>query len=151
MATGKRVDPYAGYNFKVEWDGIIQAGFKTCSGLEFTQDAGTYREGTDPTLGMRKLPGLITSSNITLARGIADKSELWDWRKLIMDGKVGQARKNISIILMDDEGNVKVQWDLRECWPSKWSGPSLDATSSEVAVETLEIAHEGVTKVEWKT
>ncbi len=150
MATGSRMDPYSGFNFKVEWDGIIQAGFKTCSGLEFTQDPQTYREGTDPTLGMRKLPGLIASSDITLARGVADKSELWDWRKLVMDGKVEEARKNISIMLMDDEGAVKVQWDLRECWPTKWSGPGLDATSSEIAVETLEITHEGITKVEWK-
>ncbi len=150
MATGTRVDPYAGYNFKVEWDGIIQAGFKTCAGLEFTQEAATYREGTDSSLGMRKLPGLITSSNITLARGLADKSELWDWRKLVMDGKIADARKNVSIILMDDVGNTTVQWDLRECWPTKWTGPSMDATSGEVAVETLEIAHEGLIKVEWK-
>ncbi len=150
MATGTRVDPYSGYNFKVEWDGIIQAGFKTCAGLEFSQDPATYREGTDATLEMRKLSGLITSSNITLARGLADKSELWDWREMVMKGKLAQARKNISIVLMDDEGNEKVRWDLRECWPTKWSGPSLDATSGEVAVETLEIAHEGLTKVEWK-
>jgi phage tail-like protein len=138
------MDPYGGYNFKVEWDGIIQAGFKTCSGLDTSQDAGTYREGTDKGLEVRKLPGLITSANITLVRGITDNAELWQWRNLVMQGKVADARKNVSIVLMDDEGTEKVRWNLRNAWPTKWTGPSFDATSSEVALETLEIAHEGL-------
>ncbi len=144
MPTGQRMDPYGGYNFKIEWDGIIQAGFKTCSGLDSSQDAGTYREGTDKGLETRKLPGLITSANITLARGITDNAELWQWRNLVMQGKVADARKNVSIVLMDDEGAEKVRWNLRNAWPTKWTGPSFDATSSEVALETLEIAHEGL-------
>lgn len=144
MATGEQVDPYGGYNFRVEWDGIIQAGFKTCSGLETTQDAGTYREGTDKSLEMRKISGLITSSNVTLGRGITDNRELWQWRNVVMQGKVAQARKNVSIILMDDEGNEKLRWNLRNAWPTKWTAPSFDATSGEIALETLEIAHEGL-------
>jgi phage tail-like protein len=144
MPTGQRMDPYGGYNFKIEWDGMIQAGFKTCSGLDTSQDAGTYREGTDKGLEQRKLPGLITSANITMARGITDNAELWQWRHLVMQGKVADARKNVSIVLMDDEGTEKVRWNLRNAWPTKWTGPSFDATSSEVALETLEIAHEGL-------
>jgi phage tail-like protein len=142
MPTGQRMDPYGAYNFKVEWDGIIQAGFKTCGGLESTQDAGDYREGTDKGLSMRRLPGLITSANITLGRGITDNRELWLWRQDIIEGK--GTRKNLSIVLMDDTGAESLRWNLSNCWPTKWTGPSFDATANEVAIESLEIAHEGI-------
>jgi len=143
MAVGDRNDPYGGYNFLVEIDGITRAGFRECSGLDTSQDAGEYREGTDP-LTVRKLPGLIKYSNISLKRGIADDAELWQWRKTVMDGKV--ERKNMSIVLMDDAREEKLRWNLKNCWPTKWEGPSLNATSSDVAVESLEIAHEGLVK-----
>jgi phage tail-like protein len=143
MAIGDRNDPYGGYNFLVEIDGITRAGFRECSGLDTSQDAGEYREGTDP-LTVRKLPGLIKYSNISLKRGITDDAELWEWRKTVMDGQV--ERKNMSIVLMNDAREEKLRWNLKNCWPTKWEGPSLNATSSDVAVETLEIAHEGLVK-----
>jgi len=101
-----------------------------------------YREGTDKGLGRRRLPTLLTSANLTLGRGITDNHELWDWRAEIMQGK--GTRKNLSVILMDDQGREKRRWNLVNCWPSKWTGPSFDATTNEVAIETLEIAHEGI-------
>jgi phage tail-like protein len=143
MAVGDRNDPYGGYNFLVEIDGITRAGFRECSGLDTSQDAGEYREGTDP-LTVRKLPGLIKYSNISLKRGITDDAELWEWRKTVMDGKV--ERKNMSIILMNDAREEKLRWNVKNCWPTKWEGPGFNATSSDVAVETLEIAHEGLVK-----
>ena len=143
MAVGDRNDPYGGYNFLVEIDGIARAGFQECSGLDSTQDAGEYREGTDP-LTTRKLPGLITYSNITLRRGITDDAELWLWRKTVMGGRV--ERKNMSIILLDDAREEKLRWNVKNCWPTKWEGPGFNATSSDVAIETLEIAHEGLDK-----
>ena len=143
MAIGDRNDPYGGYNFLVEIDGITRAGFRECSGLDASQDAGEYREGTDP-LTVRKLPGLIKYSNVSLNRGITDDAELWQWRKTVMDGQV--ERKNMSIILMNDAREEKLRWNLKNCWPTKWEGPSFNATSSDVAVETLEIAHEGLAK-----
>lgn len=141
MATGDRKDPYRGYNFLVEIDGITRAGFRECSGVDSTQTPITYREGNDP-LTMRKLPGLVEHSNIMLTRGITDDHELWDWRKKAMDGKV--ERKNGSIVLLDDTGEEKIRWNFVNGWPSKWTGPTLNATGSDVAVEQLEIAHEGV-------
>ena len=71
-----RLDPYAGYNFAVELDGITRAGFRECSGLENSQNAGEYREGTDKNLSVRKIPGLVTHSDITLSRGITADSKL---------------------------------------------------------------------------
>jgi phage tail-like protein len=125
----------------VEIDGITRAGFRECSGLDTSQDAGEYREGTDP-LTVRKLPGLITYSNISLKRGITDDAELWEWRVTVMEGKI--ERKNMSIVLLDDAREEKLRWNLRDCWPTKWEGPSFNATSSDVAIESLEIAHEGL-------
>lgn len=143
MATGDRKDPYRGYNFRIEIDGIDRGGFREASGLDSTQDPVEYREGTEG-LTPRKLPGLNKYSNISLKWGTTEDAELWDWRKKNMDGQI--ERKNGSIILMDDTGEEKVRWNFREGWPTKWTGPSFNATSNDVAIETLEIAHEGVEK-----
>ncbi|WP_017718397.1 phage tail protein [Kamptonema formosum] len=141
-----RPDPYSTYNFYVEWNGIIHAGFRECSGLNSTQTAGEYREGTDP-LTVRKLPGLITYNNITLKRGTTNNDELWQWRSKIMKGDV--ERREVSIVLLDDTGKEKIRWNLTNCWPVTWSGPDFNATSNDVAVETLEFAHEGLTVDKW--
>ena len=143
MATGERKDPYRSYNFLVEIDGITRAGFRECSGLDSTQDPIDYREGTDP-LTTRKLPGLVKYSNISLKSGMTDDAELWEWRKKVMEGKV--ERKNASIVLLDDTGTEKVRWNFINGWPTKWTGPTFNATGNEVAIETLEIVHEGVSK-----
>jgi len=143
MATGDRQDPYRSYNFLVEIDGITRAGFRECAGLDATQAPITYREGNDP-MTMRKLPGLVEYSNITLTRGITDDPELWEWAKQSLDGRV--ERKNGSIVLLDDTGQEKLRWNFVNGWPSKWTGPSFNATGTEVAVEQLEIAHEGLAR-----
>ena len=142
-----RMDPMSGYNFRVEIDGITRAGFKDCSGLEASQEAGTYREGTDRGLTMRKIPGLITYGDITLSRGITTDSELWTWRRTIMGGLPD--RRNLSIVVMNDQGEDVIRWNVRNAWPTKWTGPSLDASSDEVAVETLELTHEGFEVDTW--
>jgi len=143
MATGERKDPFRAYNFLVEIDGITRAGFRECSGLDSSQDPIDYREGGEP-LHVRKLPGLVKFSNISLKRGITDDAELWQWRKKAMDGTV--ERKNGSIILLDDTGAEKARWNFVNGWPTKWTGPTFNATGNEVAIETLDIVHEGVAK-----
>lgn len=138
-----RKDPYRSYNFRVEIDGITRAGFRECSGLDTTQDPIQYREGTDP-LTQRKLPGLNTYSNISLKWGITDDAEFWNWRLKTMQGQVD--RKNGSIVLLDDTGTEKLRWNFTNGWPTKWTGPSLNATGSEVGIESMDIAHEGLLK-----
>ena len=145
MPVGDRKDPYRGYNFLVEIDGITRAGFRECSGLDSTQDPIEYREGNEG-LTARKLPGLNKYSNISLKWGITDDAELWDWRQQVMNGNIDGARKNGSIILMDDTGEEKVRWNFREGWPTKWTGPSLNATGSDIGIESLDIVHEGLVK-----
>ena len=144
MPVGDRKDPYRVYNFLVEIDGITRAGFRDCSGLDSSQDPIDYREGGDP-ITARKLPGLIKHSNISLKRGITDDADLWAWRKKVIDGKV--ERKNGSIILLNDTGDEKARWNFREGWPTKWTGPTFNAAGNEVAIETLDIVHEGLEKV----
>jgi phage tail-like protein len=145
MAVGNRRDPYRGYNFLVEIDGITRAGFRECSGLDSTQDPIEYREGNEG-LTARKLPGLNKYSNISLKWGITDDAELWDWRQQVMNGNIDEARKNGSIVLLDDTGEEKVRWNFREGWPTKWTGPSLNATGSDIGIESLDIVHEGLVK-----
>jgi phage tail-like protein len=142
-----RKDPFGNYNFMVELDGLTRAGFKECSGLESSVDAGDYREGTDPGLIARKIPGQRKTTNITLKRGVTDDRALWDWHLTAVNGDV--QRHTISIILRDDVGNEKIRWNVKNCWPTKWSGPTLDAGSSDVAIETLELVHEGIEVQKW--
>lgn len=143
-----RVDPYGAYNFAVELDGMTRAGFRECSGLDNSQQAGAYREGTDKNLSVRKLPGLVTHGDVTLSRGITGDRKLWDWREKAMKGKV--ERHNISISLLDDTGEPKITWNLYECWPRQWTGPSLSATGDEVAIEQLVLAYERIEVSQWK-
>lgn len=143
MPVGNRKDPYRAYNFLVEIDGITRAGFRECSGLDTSQDPIDYREGNEP-LTTRRLPGLVKYTNISLKWGTTDDTDLWAWRKQAMDGKV--ERKNGSIVLMDDTGTEVSRWNFFEGWPTKWTGPSFNATSSEISIETLEIVHERIEK-----
>jgi phage tail-like protein len=82
-----RKDPYFGYNFAVELDGITRMGFKGCTGLDSNTTSTKYREGTDTSLAQRELPSLLSHSAITLTRGITDDRALWDWRNDIAQGK----------------------------------------------------------------
>lgn len=147
MAIGSRaVDPMRGYRFKVQIDGITKAGFREVSGLDAGTDSVDYRDGDDPT-NIRKLAGLQKFSNITLKRGITSDQDIWKWRLAIMDGKIKDNRKNGQIILLDDEGKEAAEWTFTDGWPTKWTGPSFNATANEVAIDTLEIAHEGLKRV----
>ncbi|MGH8591457.1 MAG: phage tail protein [Gammaproteobacteria bacterium] len=144
MATGERLaDPYRGYHFRIEIDGIDRGGFRECSGLDSTQDPLEYREGNEG-LTARKMPGLNKYSNISLKRGITDDATLWDWRKKAIDGTV--ERKTGSIIHLDETGQDKARYNFTNGWPTKYTGPTFNATGNEVAIETLEIAHEGLVK-----
>ena len=141
MAT--RVDPYRSFNFLVEIDGITQAGFQECSGLDSQTASIDYREGDDP-LHMSKLTGLNSFTAISLKRGITDSDELWKWRQNIVAGK--SDRRNGSIVLLDESGAEKLRWNFSEAWPSKWTGPAFNAMGNNVAIESLEIMHEELTR-----
>jgi phage tail-like protein len=144
----ERKDPFHGFNFAVELDGITQMGFRACAGLDTASTSSPYREGTDQNLAPRQLPGLLGYSNIVLSRGVTDDKALWSWREEIAKGTV--TRRNVSIILRDIKGEEKIRWNIKDAWPVKWSGPAFDATSEAVAIESLELAHEGIEVAKWQ-
>jgi phage tail-like protein len=140
-ATGDRNDPYSGFNYLVEIDGVTVAGFSECSGLTTETDPIEYRNGSED-ITVRKLPGLRKYTNISLKRGFTQDKDLWDWRKKVINGQT--ERQSGSIVLLDEGRNEALRWNFRDGWPSKWEGPSLNAKNNEVAIETMEICHEGL-------
>lgn len=141
-----RKDPYRNSRFLLEIDGIVQAGFSDVTIPDISTDPIEYREGNEDTT-VRKLPGLTKYGNLTLKWGITDSMELFEWRKLVIQGKIGEARKNIAVILQDEIGNEAARWNFREAWPIKYDAPDLSAKGNDVAIETIEIAHEGMDRV----
>ncbi len=141
-ATGSRNDPYAAFNFVIEIDGIPAAGFSECSGLSTESDVIEYRTGAEvPTV--RKIPGLDKYSNITFKRGYTANKDLWEWRKKTINGQTD--RRSGTITLQDEGRKTALRWNFREAWPRKWDGPTFNAKTNEVAIELLEIVHEGLT------
>lgn len=139
MATAARVDPYKNFKFLVEIDGVVQAGFSECSGFGSEIEVVEYREGGEP-ISVRKLPGKVSYPDISLKWGITDSRELYDWHFAAVGGAI--ERKNGSIILQNELGEERARWNFFEAWPTKWEGPSLNATGNEVAIETLTVACE---------
>jgi len=137
--TGSRNDPFAAFNFLVEIDGVTQAGFSECSGINTETDPIEYRNGNED-ITVRKLPGLKKFGNITLKRGYTDTKELWEWRKKVLDGKT--ERKSGAVVLLNEARQPALRWNFFEAWPRKWEGPSFNAKNNEVAIETLEIVCE---------
>ena len=141
MPPGDRIDPYAQFNFLIEIDNLTRAGFTECSGLTTEQDVIDYREGSEDTI-VRKIPGLRKIANITLKRGFTQDRELWEWRKTTIDGRT--ERRAGAIVLLDEAREEVLRFNFREGWVCKWEGPQLNASTNEVAIESLEICHEGL-------
>ncbi len=130
-------EPYRQFRFRVEIDGIEQAGFSECTFGESSIEPVEYREGTDPTY-VSKLSGITKYGNVTLKWGITDSTDLFGWYNDVQQSGANNHRKNVSIILIDEEGNDKCRWNLIDCWPTKYTPPDFKATSSDVAIEEIE-------------
>jgi phage tail-like protein len=134
-------DPLASFNFLVESGGVLTAGFSECTGLGSETDPIDYRNGNEDIM-VRKLPGLKKFGNVTLKRGVSVGQDFFEWRQSVMDGDID--RRDISIILLDEKRTEQVRYNLTAAWPVKWTGPEFKAGANEVAVESLELVHEGV-------
>jgi phage tail-like protein len=142
-----RVDPYRGTRFLLEIDGITRAGFSECTIPDSTQDPIEYREGNEGLL-VRKIPGMIKYGNLTLKYGTTDDTmELYEWRKQVEECKMKDARRNVAVVLIDDEGSPKARWEFSMAWPTKYDAPDLNASGNDIAIETLEIACERMVRV----
>jgi phage tail-like protein len=141
MPTGQVPDPNGNFNFLVEIDGIARAAFQQCTGFDSAIDVIEHREGGQNTT-VRKLPGLTKYSNIVLKWGMSDDRDLYDWHRQAITGDI--VRKNGSIVLLNRRGEEVARWNFFRAWPSKYDGPDMNAEGNDVAIESLELAHEGL-------
>jgi len=141
MPPATRRDPLTVFSFLVDI-GEDSAFFKSVSGLDAETAVIEYRTGNMPTLSSIKLPGLTKYSNIVLKRGMTADLALWRWYKTTIDGQT--QRRDGTITLLDTALKPVLRWRFRNGWICKWEGPDLDAGANEVAIETIEIAHDGL-------
>jgi phage tail-like protein len=143
MPTDKRIDPFRGFNFRVEIDGLAVGAFSEVSGLTTDGDAVDYREGTDATNIVRKLPGLRKVTNLVFKRGYLQDNTLWSWYARIAAG--ADDRRSGSVVLMNEAHRDVMRWNFENAWINKIEGPALNATGNQVAIESMELVHEGLT------
>lgn len=137
--------PLAAFHFSVDWGGT-RVGFSEVSGLTQEIQAIEYRDGSFPEYSSIKMPGLRKYSNITLKRGIVKSdNELFNWLSTVRLNKI--ERRDLTIKLLDEDHNPVMTWQVARAFPVKVEGPQLKASANEVAIESIEIAHEGLTVV----
>ncbi len=144
MAVGNRRDPYLAFDFLVEVDGLLVAGFSEVTGLQREIEVQEYREGGLNEY-VHKLAGPVRyPSNLILKRGLAGP-EAWVWHDMAARGII--TRLNGSIVLRDEAGREAWRWIFLGAFPVRWTGPELRAGTAAVAVETLELVHRGIAAV----
>jgi phage tail-like protein len=137
-----RHDPILSFNFAVEISGIIMAAFNDVSGLQVEIEVNEYREGGVNGYMHKRAGPAKYPSNLVLKKGITDSQELWSWYCQVLQGTI--QRKSLDVVLMDSAGSEQRRWTFQNAYPVKWAGPDFKAQSSEVAVESMELAHEGL-------
>ena len=141
-------DPLIGFHFKFDVGGTINGFFTEVSGLGSETEVIEHKIVNDSAVDMvQKLPGRLKWGDITLKRGITAAMDMWDWRKMVEDGNVQGARKNGSIIMLDQSLKPIAQWDFVAGWPSKVSGPQVQSDSNAFGVEEITIVHEGIKRI----
>lgn len=142
-------DPLVSAFFTIEAGNNVKGAFRECSGLGSEHEIVEEKaSGPDGRAILRKVPGRMKYTDITLKRGITDAMDMWKWRKLVEDGKVESARYDLMIRMHDGEGKVIARWNLTRAWPSKITGPSANATNNEIGIEEMVIVHEGYKRVQ---
>lgn len=135
--------PLVKFHFQVEWGGT-KIGFTEVSGLDVETEVVEYREGASKEYSKIKMPGMQKFSNITLKRGtFATDNEFFDWWNTVQLNTI--ERRNITISLLNENHDPIVVWKVKNAWPTKIQSTDLKADGNEVAIESMEIVHEGLT------
>jgi len=141
MTIDNRKDPFLTFNFRVEIDGIVSAGFSEVTGLSMETEIETKKEG-----GLNDSEHHFVKTtkypNIVLKKGLTDDATIWNWYKNVAHGKI--ERKNGTIHLLDDIGKTMRSWDFFEAFPIKWEGPAFNASSASIAIESITLVHRGL-------
>ena len=135
--------PLVKFHFQVEWGGT-KIGFTEASGLDVETELIEYRHGASPEFSKTKMPGMQKYSNITLKRGsFQGDNEYFEWWNTVKLNTID--RRDITISLLNEEHEPLIVWKIKNAWPLKVQSTDLKADGNEVAIETLELAHEGLT------
>ena len=137
--------PLPKFRFEVDFGTELKGvAFQEVSGLETETQVIEHRHGNSPVFSAVKMPGIAKYGNVTMKRGIfANDNTFWNWMNELKTNTV--KRQTVSIKLLDESGNVAMQWTLNNAWPTKISSTDLRSDGKEVAVDTIEFAFEGVT------
>ena len=139
--TGSRTDPAFAFRFEVTLDNLAGGGFTEVSGLNYETEVKEYAEGGRNDI-VHKFVTRSKQVPLILKKGIVDRS-LWDWYYDLTQGELTYRDGTVSV--RDEAGDkVVLEWQFRGAFPSKWTGPTLSASQSAVAVETLELTHQGL-------
>ncbi|HEX8475988.1 MAG TPA: phage tail protein [Pyrinomonadaceae bacterium] len=140
-------DPYGNFRFSLEVENVEVGSFSECGGLSIETKVFEYQEGGNNATTL-KFPETSTYGNVTLKRGVTSSNDLIDWLLDVVNGtfdmSLRAAEKNLAVVLKDERDEPVKRWNLVRAFPIKWTGPDLKANASEVAIETLEITHEGI-------
>jgi phage tail-like protein len=136
----ERKDPYQGFRFRVEIEGLIVGGFSEISGLQIETQVEEVKEGGVNDY-IHRLPKETKYPNLVLKRGLTDSDALWQWHQDVTRGKI--SRKTVHVILLSREYEDVWRLSFEHAYPVKWVGMELKADSNSVAVETIELAHNG--------
>jgi phage tail-like protein len=135
--------PIPKFRFEVKWDSAVLS-FQEVSGLNVEAQPIEYRHGDSPQFSVIKMPGIKKYGNITMKRGVfKSDNKFWDWFNQIKMNTI--KRVPVTISLLDEDGKPTMVWSLTNAWPTKISSTDLKSTGNEVAVDSIEIAHEGLT------
>jgi phage tail-like protein len=144
-----REDPLVAFKFGLEIEGKLGGYFATVSGIGSESEV-IDQKIVNPESGetiMRKLPGRLTWTDITLRRGVTSNIDVWDWRQSVVEGKVEDARTNCSVVAYNQANEEIARWNFENAWPSKVTGPEMDASGQDYMVEEMTIVHEGMERV----
>jgi phage tail-like protein len=135
-------NPYASYNFQVEFLGIQHAAFTECILPVASIEVIEYRQGEDAVNNVHKLPGLVRYGNLVLKRGLASSMTIWDWFAAFVTG--AGTPQTVKVILLDSARNPVITWEFSNAWPVRYESPPLGGKANALAIETLELAVEGM-------
>ncbi len=142
-AQSTTVWPMPKFHFQVKWDTEVMS-FQEVSGLDIESQPIEYRHGDSPQFSTIKMPGIQKSGNVTMKKGVfKSDNKFWDWFNQIKMNTI--KRIPVTIILLDEAGGTTMTWTLANAWPTKITGTDLKSDGNEVAIESIEIVHEGVT------
>ncbi len=144
-SSGRETDPLVGFQFALETQGMVTGYFSEVSGIGSENEIIEHKVVDDKGHEwVQKLPGRLKWTDVTLKRGLTDNLQIWEWRQMVIDGKMGQARKNCSIKMYDRDYKLAARWDFVNAWPLKVTGPGVKSDSNELAIEEVVLVHEGL-------